>query len=322
MVLFCATMVALIRGPLYDCAMQQTPPNPTNVPPTSAKDSWRRPIAIIVLMVVAFAVVVVFRNEIRVRWWAYRMTQTTDVQDRMHYLSLLSSMDAKSLPVARSLIKDDDPANRSFGVALLSTINGDKADRLLEIACIDEDKTIRQSAILGLSMRATENTVHRLAGLIKQLDAESAMFVVSRLVGINLPQSLEEISRIARSHPDAGVRAQAIESLGQWGGDDVVGTLIDCLPDDAVYNGLTATEAQARDALASMAPQLAATDISASDSTGSGEAAAATKTNGMRAAETLRHITGQSFGYLEAEQSKRAPTIARWRSWHESKGED
>jgi HEAT repeat protein len=279
------------------------------------------------VMVVVFVLVVMFRNDIRVRWWGYRLAQSADVQDRMQYLSLLSSMDVKSLPVARSLIKDSDAANRSFGVALLSTINGDEADRLLETACLDDDKTIRKSALLGLSMRATANTVHRLAGLIKQLDAESAMFAVSRLAGINLPDSLEVIVRTARSHPDIGVRAQAIESLGQWGGDDVVGALIDCLSDEAVYSGLTATEAQARDALASMAPQFAVPkeSVTGEPVTESAEAdlhKMSGDTNGMRAARKLRDITGQSFGYLEATGLKRVPAIARWRSWHESKGGD
>ncbi|MCA9251574.1 MAG: HEAT repeat domain-containing protein [Phycisphaerae bacterium] len=298
--------------------MQDPRHNPMHAP-TPAKESWRRPIEIIVLMVIAFAIVVIFRNEIRVRWWGYRLAQTSDVQDRMQYLSLLSSMDVKSLPVARTLIKDTDPANRSFGVALLSTINGDEADRLLEVACIDNDKTIRQSAILGLSMRATANTVYRLAGLIKQLDADSAMFAVSRLAGINRPESLAELTRIARSHPEAGVRAQAIESLGQWGGDDVVGPLIDCLSDDAVYSGLTATEAQAHDALASMAPQFAVSDKPGSDSSKSENTGAAKDTNGMRAARKLRDITGQSFGYLDADAAERTLAIARWRSWFESK---
>lgn len=273
-------------------------------------------------MVVVFALVVGFRNDIRVRWWGYRLTNSTDVQDRMHYLSLLSGMDTKSLPVAKSLAKDPDTAHRSFGVLLLSTITGDEADRLLETACVDDDATIRKSAILGLSMRKTANTVYRLAGLIKQLDAESAMFTVSRLGGINLPDALEEISRIARSHPDVGVRAQAIESLGQWGGDEVVGPLIECLSDDEVYSGLTATEAQARDALESVAPQFALPGTSESKELGGDSTRVAEDTNGMRAARKLRDITGQSFGYIEATPLERTPAIAKWRSWHESKSED
>ncbi len=272
---------------------------------------------IIIAMVAVFALVVAFRNEIRVRWWGYRLAQSADVQDRMQYLSLLSSMDAKSLPVARSLIRDADAANRSFGVALVSTINGDEADRLLETACIDSDETIRQSAILGLSMRSSANTVQRLAGLIKQLDAESAMFAVSRLVSINLPESLDELIRIARSHPKDGVRAQAIESLGQWGGDDVVAALIDCLSDEAVFSGMTATESQAQEALGTMAPQFAITGELATDAKIS-ELRGKSDTNGMRAAHELRAITGQSFEFLEADELGRLAAIGQWREWYEA----
>ncbi len=294
--------------------MHATKPNPM----AQRKDSWRRPVMIIVAMVVLFALVVVFRDEIRVRWWGYRLSQSADVQDRMHYLSLLSGMDAKSLPVARDLIRDPDSANRSFGVALVSTINNDEADRLLEIACVDSDETIRHSAVLGLSMRSSANTVQRLAGLIKRLDVKSAMFAVSRLAGIALPESLDEIVRIARSHPDAGVRAEAIQALGQWGGDDAIAALIDCLSDDAVYSGLTATEAQAREALQTMAPQLALTDATDSGD-GQSDLMENRKTNGMRAAEKLRNLTSQEFGYIEGDDIERLAITGKWRAWHEQK---
>ena len=138
------------------------------------------------------------------------------------------------------------------------------------------------------------------------------MFVVSRLEGFDMPEAITELARVAKSHSKVGVRAQAIASLGQIGGDEVVGALIDCLADDDVFEGVTFLQSQAHEALASVAPQFATSNgLEMNPNPGD--------TNGMRAARILRNITGESFGFLEAHASERAEVVQRWRDWFGSR---
>ncbi|NOX59876.1 MAG: HEAT repeat domain-containing protein [Planctomycetes bacterium] len=298
--------------------MRDSPSESFKKDPSHKAGSWRTPILIIVGMVIAFVFVVVYRQEIRVRWWAYRLGRVSDVADRMAYLELLASAGELSLPVADKLIQDPDAGNRSFGIVLLNALKGDEVERLLVVACNDRDASNRRSAILGLSMRRSVKTVERLADLIDELDSDSAMFVVSRLVGIDFPESFARLSRVARSHVDVGVRAQAIDALGQWSGRGgsrrTVDVLIECLSDDAVFGGLTATESMAQEALAFAAPHQVG-------SNGAAVVRHPGDTNGERACRVLRSLTGKSFAFLEADKADRLSAIRRWRAWYESQND-
>lgn len=285
--------------------------NPSNAPtphPPAGYEarSRRRMYLAVILLLALFAAVVVFRREIRVRWWGYRLAATTDVGERTRYLGLLTTEPERAAPVARRLLAAEDAATRSFGVALALRVPGSAGDEMLKQALHDPDSAVRQGAIIGFSIRRTPEVTPTLRKLADDADLEVALSATAALSTAGGPEALAALGELARHHPQPGVRAQAISSLAELDAPEVVPALIDCLADDAVFAGLTATERDALDALQHVAPQLSGAAEMPRD---------AGRTNGERAAVALHAVTGQDFGYLEAEPETRGAIIERWRAW-------
>jgi len=268
-------------------------------------------IAAVAVMVLLWLLVVLSRNDIRVWWWGYRLRQCSALTDRVHYMQLLVGMGARCLPVAEDLLADEDAALRSFGVALLHPLAGEESFALLGRACHDPDAEVRQSAIIGLSLRAGVQTVPLLCELTDHVEVATAMLATSRLGMLRSPAALDALRGLACGHTQAGVRAQAIETLAEWGGDEVVDTLITCLADEVVFEGLTVSQRGAADALLHAAPHLVE-ENSIEEIVGAG------CSNGARAARGLRALTGQNFGYLEAPPGERTASLEAWRRWRRS----
>jgi hypothetical protein len=285
--------------------------NPT-VPVAASKDArgrWRAVVAV-GLMVLLWLGVVLYRQEIRVRWWGYRLRHTTELADRMYYLRLLSGAGERAMPEAERLLGLDDASVRSFAVVLVNSCPGERATRLLERTCHDEDASVRQSAIVGLSMRPSDATVRHLRALADHPDADTAMLATNQLAAINGHGAAATLCDLARQHAHVAVRAQAIDALGQVESEAAIDTLIACLEDEAVFEGLTMSRRGALEALTRAAPGLAGDD--AGDVVGMGES------NGQRAARALRALTGQTFGCLEAPRENWSACVEAWRGWRES----
>ncbi len=315
------------RAPLggYDC-VKVTTPTDTSEPRPPNRRSNRTTVIAIAIMLVLWLLVVINRDWIRVRWWGHQLQTAKTAADRTYYLQLLASRKRHSLPVARELLADDDAGVRSYAVALLNVMDGDDARGMLNAACADPDETVRRNAIIGLSLRSEPAVVARMSGLTDYPDECTALLAVSRLVSIGTPEALAALARLADRHPNPAVRAQAIESLGQWDGADAVGPLIECLDDDAVFTGMTESQRSALAALDAVGMG-AMGDMGTNGAAGSADLdmkkrtadliASNHLTNGQRAAIALRRITDQSFGYVEAAPADRAAIIAKWRAWHE-----
>jgi len=134
------------------------------------------------------------------------------------------------------------------------------------------------------------------------------MLATRCLVNTRSEVAIEILQSRATGAERVGIRAQAITSLGEWDGADVVATLIACLTDNAVFKGLTATEQAAQASLAQAAPHLATQDAFPPEDR---------PTNGERAAILLQAITGENHGYLSTPRGGRAEAIANWRAWLE-----
>ena len=283
----------------------ESPQAPT---PKSTKDRGRRRMyALLALMFLAFALVVIYRREIRVRWWGYRLAATSDLTKRTHYLGLLATEPERAAPVARDLLAADDAATRSFGVALALRVPGPAGEQLLQKALHDKDSSVRQGAILGLSVRRSATVVPTLRALADDPDLNVAMTAVEGLVTAGGDDALQALAELARHHPQVGVRAQAIAALGETRAPEAVPALIDCLTDNAVFDGLTVSEQDALDALQHVAPQMEAQTEMPRD---------VHRSNAARAAIALHVITGQDFGFLDAAPEDRAAIIAAWRAWY------
>ena len=263
-------------------------------------------------MLICFALVVVFRVDIRMRWWAYRLRHSTDAPSRMYYTKLLASTGERAVPVLDELLTDTDAGVRSFAVALLNSLKSKQSFDLLARACRDEDHDVRRNSIFGVSLRDSPDVLPFLVLLVNDGDEETAMIAASRLEGLGHPGALAALKKLATQDPRPAVRAQAIQSLATWALTETADVLVKCLEDNAVYVGRTETERTLREALSGAAPTMAGSLDTTSPQSIVGPPG---ETNGSRAARVLRALAGQDFGYLGATPAAREAAIQAWRQW-------
>lgn len=238
-----------------------------NIPPEAADARERRRMYVaIAVLVVAFLLVVAFRRDIRVRWWEHRLMHAHDLQTRTLYLRLLTTEPVRAAPVAERLIGSADPALRSFGVTLGLRVPGSRGDALLQRVLDDLDPAVRRGAIQGFSRRASPAVLPTLRRLIDAIGAtddpadpgvDAALWATYSLGFAADPAAAEALRTLAVHHPHAGVRAQAIASLGQWSDAATIAALTECLRDTAVFDHPIPAEVAALETLEQAAPQLA-----------------------------------------------------------------
>ena len=123
------------------------------------------------------------------------------------------------------------------------------------------------------------------------------MLAVSHLANTNSPVVLNALKNSALQDERPGIRAQAIESLAYWPINDVGETLISCLSDHKIYDGLIASDQEALDILSQAAPELAARMTPAKFSH--------ERTNGTRAAIILQKLSGRISATLKLPTTKK-----------------
>lgn len=226
-------------------------PDENRAAPAPAVQSNRRMVVAIAVLVVAWGAVMLNRNAIRARWWEYRLTVTEDPAERARYLALLANLGTAGLPAAARLLHQDEPALRSYGVALLHSIDDEYAVELLREATADADPTIRDNAIRALGWRGD---IEWLRQLVNSPDERSAVDAVAALGSIGSDQAVDALIGLLPQHPGVAVRVQAIECLGELAVPRCVSALKSCLDDQAVFVGQTIAERMAGEAIGSLYP--------------------------------------------------------------------
>ena len=256
--------------------------------PRNVTSSNRRLFLAVAVMVVVWLAAMLYRNEIRARWWLYRLTSlsTTDGLDpHARYLARLASVGEAALPAAERLLQDSDTTLRSFGVTLLQRLQSPRAGELLLDASSDPDPVIRGEAVRGLGGRGDVTSLRRI---VRRDDPVAACAAVEALASVGSQEAVEiiisQVRNGAARDGRAGlpVRVQAIESLGELQAGQAVEALIDCLADQTFFEGWTAAERSAAAAVAAMRP-------------GNRVNWPEPRTVAQYAAEALQRITGRSW---------------------------
>ncbi|MCP4249864.1 MAG: HEAT repeat domain-containing protein [bacterium] len=219
----------------------------------TGKRSSRRLVVAITLMVLVWVAVLVGRNQIRARWWEYRLTRTPTAdaaQDRAGYVARLASLGPAALSSAQRLAAHEDPNLRILGVTLAEQIDHPRSVDLLTEAATDPDPEIRTAAVLGLRRH---RAVPPLADLARGCDAIAACAAVDALAAIGTTEAIDVVTALAAPGADnraeLAVRIQAIESLGLAGIKSAVPVLKSCLDDNTVFEGRTLAERSAAAAI-------------------------------------------------------------------------
>ena len=181
---------------------------------------------IIAVMVLLWLGAILSRNQIRAYWWTYRLESATTTADRLFYFHRLASLkDQAAGPVAR-LLEHQDPALRSFAVAVLHHASGPEVAQLLAAAAYDADDDVRRSALLGLALNGSPLALSALTQHLHGPDERAGMIAAAALVSAPSPAARSLLRDALHQSPYPGVRIEAINALEQLRDPDAVAALI------------------------------------------------------------------------------------------------
>lgn len=269
---------------------------------------------IIAVMVLLWLGAILGRNQIRAYWWTYRLESTTTTEDRLFYFHRLASLkDRAAGPVAR-LLEHQDPALRSFAVAVLHHASGPEVAQLLAAAAYDADDDVRRSALLGLALNGSPPALSALTQHLHGSDERAGMIAAAALVSAPSPAARSLLRDALRQSPHPGVRLEAINALEQLRDLEAVDALIVALEDQAVFQGVTESDHAAAQMLEAARAQ-GMTDSRDHDASLS---IAQRHVVAYQAARTLRRLTGHDIGIEAAQAEDRwDEVIAAWRTWQQ-----
>lgn len=216
----------------------------------------------IVLLLGLFGLSMLQRNRIRAHWWAYRLARTDDAAEQAYYVAALSAVGEHAGGAARRLARHPRPDVRSCAVAVLGRLPAESALPALIELMGDPDRDIRESAALTLAFADTPEAESALVDGALRPDPSTAAAAAAALGRMARSTAQTRLCAVLRTHPDAHVRAQAAESLGdsiaaggipsplQTSGDtskpeaDAILTLVHALSDRVEFDGTLAAERQ------------------------------------------------------------------------------
>lgn len=221
--------------------MSESPP--TNAASANQPGVRRQPvwfIAAITLLVIGFLAVVVLRDQIRAHWFAYKLKNTTRLDERTYYISALTSIGDKAAGPIRSIAADNDPNLRILAVFALKSLTDNESVFCLAKMLSDSDESVREAAATALALSAEQR-----AGIAYDLLIAA---ILPRHFPVHEQVQIVVASAMARMEPSLScwaleqayheskfpkVRAQIIESLGamakSYAGatDQLVGPYVD-----------------------------------------------------------------------------------------------
>ncbi|UCF34890.1 MAG: HEAT repeat domain-containing protein [Phycisphaerales bacterium] len=276
------------------------------------KAANRRAGIIIAVMVLLWLLVVLFRNDIRAHWWAYRMARTADYEQRMSCFLRLASLKDRAVPAVLPLLDEPDAGVRSFAVAVLHHATSEKALQGLVTASSDSDPNVRRSAIQGLALRGDPPALESLEGLLRESDEGTAMMAASALGSVPSPDGRRVLIEAVTSNSRCGVRVEAIRALADARATEAVPALIEALTDCDIYEGVTEADTKAAAAFDAVAVQFMARE----GLTESPEMIVEKRhVVGECALEALLTITGRENFDGVWEQARADDLAADWRAW-------
>jgi len=274
--------------------------------------SWRVGLVALVLLWLA---AMLFRTDIRTRWWAYRLGQTGDPAARRYYTACLAATGSSSLSATRRLLDHPRPEVRLAALQILHHCPAPAARGILVVAIADRDDRVSDRAALELALRSDRREA--VGELEAQASSSSPAIARKAVVGLQRlgePEAEDFLLGLLRRTSDPDLRAQIIDALGLMGSRSAVPALIDCLADQRAISHPPASYRWANQAIQSLESQLPAQGL---DPAALRSASVAPCTVAGVAERALAWITGISGGDPNAERDQdRSEAIGRWREWH------
>jgi len=190
----------------------------------------------IAALVVLWAVAMLFRWEIRARWWGHRMAHADSPASRAYYFACLASIGDRAVGTADRLLRNASPEVRLEAVGILPRCRSERARALLLRAMSDGDADVREAAALGLALYHDRSAMPSLMKMLRSDEPNTALAAAVAMQHIGTPEAAAALVETVRTRlvgeRSATLRAQAIDSLGLIGDRQAVPALIECLTDE------------------------------------------------------------------------------------------
>ncbi len=328
-------------------------PDPDGAARLARRKKWDRiTLGIILVMVAVFVTAVVYRREIRAHYWAWRLRQADDPDQRTLWgRSLVTAGEAAYGP-AIGLTRSDDPAVRHAGMqVLIDALWAVRSDRTRKAGADapvptprvaarfrellnDADRHMKFQAMDGLALLGDRAALPKLIELAGgSADTETTLKALPTLAALDPasradPQAgrlaAETLRRVLADARDPNVRVQSIDCLRDYPSDATLGSLVGALADLRAVTIPPQSEQIPPEMRAWAEKELQKRLLAAGrlgPPTTQPQAAVATQpdrpsTVADYADRVLRYLTGQEFGFdSTAPQSDRDAVIQRWRDY-------
>lgn len=182
---------------------------------SQSRSRW--PAVVLAVFVALFLLTIWQRNRIRAYWWAARLEKAEDLTARTYYLSCLVSVGDSAKGAICRLARSENSEVRALAIPAMARLSEPVRFAELDRLLADSDAEVRQSAALALAFAGSEAATNVLARRAMGRDsAEGTMTAAAALSRLSSPAALAVLCKVAREHPNAAVRAQAVESIGAW----------------------------------------------------------------------------------------------------------
>jgi serine/threonine-protein kinase len=193
-------------------------------------------------------------------------------QRNMLFQLIQATANEEAIPALSHYLDAEDPNDRIQAVRILSQFNTEAVRSILIRALTDSNKTVRQTALEGISKHSIKVPVHHLCPLLKDPDMTVQARAIEAMIKVNDPGTVQYLIEIlnddseyvrraavevlnevadpraiknllnAMRDTDWWVRVRAADALGSIGGPRVVEAVISLLKDEDEFMRRTAVE--------------------------------------------------------------------------------
>ncbi len=250
--------MTIVTGPGSETLMSITESTcEAHTPSTLAK--LRQPYVVaLLLLVVIWIVVMMFRWQLRAQWWAHQAIAADNAEQLDFYVTRLASIRDRSLRAVPALLDDERPEIRSAGITILRYCQSEAAAELLLKMVADDNPDVAASAATTLAWRhGSTRYVPRLEQMLN--GTQNAGWGAAVALGrINSPEAEQVLLKALATEVEPNVKAQLIDSLGIAGCEKAVPLMESALTDSRPIEITPHSQASAQRAIAALQGDLVA----------------------------------------------------------------
>lgn len=303
--------------------MSDSPPPHSSVPkqPIQSSGYSARFYLIIAAMVVAFLVVVLQRNSIRARYWAYQLKQTDDLADQAYYIACLTSVGDAAAQSVEALVGDPRIEIRMLAIPASQGLTPRiRHELVLYALLLDEDEELQASAATAIALSHWAPGEQSLIAFAQTPSDSTACAAAYGLSRINSATAADALCSIIQTHKSPKARAQAVESLtahlqpsldnqnALTGELDPISVMVQALSDSGEFAGKLAAEREIETVSS------AVTARKGLRVAGSGPSASAARSVASVAAGVLTDLTGETIEPIPADFAAPSQLVERCKS--------